>query len=388
MPSLSPSTPAGRAEPGQETSSARAATAEQATTPHLFVPGPTYVRPEILAAMAQPMVGHRGPEFSALHRSVTCKLAEYAGTAATPLVATGSATALLESAIRSLVPDRSLHAVCGAFSARWEEIARLNGRSTAVLEVPPGRTVRAEAVAEALAAVGFDAVCVTHSETATGALHDLTSIAEALREFPDVLFLVDAVSSFAATPIDIDALGIDLLVTGTQKALALPPGLAIAFASDRALARARRARHAGYYLDLARLAEYAARSNTPTTPGIPLFFAFDRQLDDLIAETAPVRFNRHRRMAALAEAFCDSAGFEILPEAGYRSPALTVALTGDLDAEALRAAARSRGWIIGSGYGELKGRCFRIGHMGDHDEAEVAELVAVLGDIVEEMRRS
>jgi aspartate aminotransferase-like enzyme len=353
---------------------------------HLFLPGPTYVRPEILAAMTRPMIGHRSPDFAELYRSVTARLTEFAGTSAMPILATGSATALLEAGIRSLVPRRSLHGVCGSFSQRWEEIARLNGRETAVVAVPPGEAVRAEALAVALAAGRFDAVCVTHSETSTGALHDLVSISRVLADFPDTLLLVDAVSSFAATPIDIDGLGIDLLVTGTQKALALPPGMAIGFASERALARARASHGAGFYLDLARYAEFHARANTPTTPNIPLFHALDRQLDDLLRETPSARFARHRRMAEAAEAFCARAGLDIFPEAGFRSPTLTVALTPGLDAERIRAAARARGWVLGSGYGDLRGRCFRIGHMGDHDEAEVTELLDVLGEILDELR--
>lgn len=353
---------------------------------HLFLTGPTYVRPEILAAMARPMIGHRGPEFAALYRSVAERLGRYAGTRARPILCTGSATALLEAAIRGLVPDRSLHAVCGAFSERWKEVAQMNGKATAVVEAPLGKAVRAEALQTALAGGSFDAVCVTHSETATGVLHDLPSIAAVLRGFPDVLFLVDAVSSFAAAPIDVDALGIDLLVTGTQKALALPPGLAIAFASERALARAHEAREAGWYLSLARLAESAAQGGTPATPNIPLFFALDRQLDDLLDETLPARLERHGRMAAMTEAFCLRTGLEVLPEPGFRSPALTVALTPGLDAERIRVEARRRGWVLGSGYGAFKGRCFRVGHMGDHDEAELAELLETLENVIRELR--
>lgn len=356
--------------------------------PHLFLTGPTYVRPEILAAMSRPVIGHRGPEFAALYRSLTAKLTRYAATSATPILCTGSATALLEAGVRSLVPSRSLHAVCGSFSARWEEIARLNGKSTSVVEAPLGRAVRADALADALASGRFDAVCVTHSETSTGVLHDLASIAAAVSEFPGVLLLVDAVSSFAATPIDVDGWGIDLLVTGTQKALALPPGLAIGFASERALARAREASGAGYYLSLARFAEFAAQSGTPTSPSIPLIFALDRQMDDLLEEGLAERVAHHARMARAAETFCARAGLEVFPEEGFRCPALTVAMTPGLDAERVRAAARSRGWILGSGYGPLKGRCFRIGHMGDHEEGELAELLDVLEEILAELRAS
>ncbi|MFN2432256.1 MAG: alanine--glyoxylate aminotransferase family protein [Gemmatimonadota bacterium] len=353
---------------------------------HLFLTGPTYVRPAILQAMAQPIVGHRGPEFAALYREVRRKLVDYAGTSATPLLVPGSATALLEAGIRSLVPVRSLHAVCGAFGRRWEEVARLNGKETAVVEAPLGKPVRAELISRALGSGRFDAVCVTHSETSTGVLHDLVSIAAVMRRHPDVLFLVDAVSSFAAAPVDVDALGIDLLVTGTQKALALPPGMAIGFASARALDRARSARAAGWFLDLARIAEADAGGGTPTTPNIPLFYALDCQLGDLLREGAAERFARHRRMAAAAEAFCARAGLRVFPEPGYRSPAITVALTPGLDAERVRAVARERGWILGSGYAELKGRCFRIGHMGDHDEHELAELLDVLDEVLAELR--
>jgi aspartate aminotransferase-like enzyme len=356
-------------------------------TPRLFLAGPTYVRPEILAEMARPMVGHRGPEFAALYRRVTEKLRRYAGTRSLPLLGTGSATSMLEAGMRSLVPECSLHAVCGSFGVRWDEIARENGKATEVVEAPLGKAVRAEALEAALSGGRFDAVCVTHSETSTGVLHDLASVAEVLRAFPDVLFLVDAVSSFAAVPIDIDGLGIDLLVTGTQKAMALPPGLAIAFASDRAVERARAAREAGWYLSLTRFVAFAEQGGTPTTPNVPLVWALDRQLDDLLAETLPARAARHRRMAAAAEAFCARTGLEVVPEPGYRCPVLTVARTPGLDAERVRAAARARGWVLSSGHGPLKGTCFRIGHMGDHDESEVAELLDELEEILGDLRR-
>ena len=337
--------------------------------------------------MARPVVGHRGPEFAALYRSVSERLGLYAGTSALPLLLTGSATALLEAAVRSLVRRRSLHVVCGSFGARWEEIARANGKATVVVEAPLGRAVRAEAVANALEREGpFDAVCVTHSETSTGILHDLASFAAVLRDRTETLFLVDAVSSFAATPVPVDELGIDLLVTGTQKALALPPGLAIGFAGPRALARAREATGAGFYLDLARIAEFAEAGGTPTTPNVSLFYALDRQLDDLLAETAPARFARHRRMADAVEAFCAQEGLGIVPEPGFRSPALSVVETPGLDAESVRGAMRKEGFVLGSGYGPMKGRCFRIGHMGDHDEPEVAELLEALGTVLARLR--
>ncbi len=383
---MSPNPTHAVAAPRQQTAP-RGAERTEAASQHLFLTGPTYVRPEVLAAMTRPLIGHRGPEFAALYRGVSARLARYAGTEATPLLCTGSSTALLEAGMRSLVAGRSLHALCGSFGARWEQIARENGKATAVVEAPLGKAVRAEVIEAALARGGFDALCVTHSETSTGVLHDLASIAEVLRSFPDVLFLVDAVSSFAAVPIDADALGIDLLVTGTQKALALPPGLAIGFASARAIERARAAQGAGWYLSLARFADFAAQSGTPTTPNVPLFWALDRQLDDLLAETLPARVARHRRMAEAAEAFCARAGLEVLPEEGFRCPALTVALTPGLDAERVRAAARARGWVLSSGHGPLKGTCFRIGHMGDHDERELAELLDVLEEILQELRR-
>ena len=367
-------------------SAAPTARASAAPPRHLFLTGPTYVRPEILAAMAQPMIGHRGPEFAELYRRVTERLVAYAGTRAMPILATGSATSLLEAGVRSLVRTRSLHAVCGGFGQRWEEIARLNGKETVVVEAPLGNVVRAEALRRALEDPRIDAVCVTHSETSTGALHDLPSTAEVLRDRPDVLFLVDAVSSFAATPMDIDGLGIDLLVTGSQKALALPPGMAIGFASRRAIERSAEAEGAGYYLSLARYADFHAIANTPTTPNIPLVYALDRQLDDLVRETPERRFARHRAMAEATEAFCAEQGLEILPEPGYRSPALSVVLTPGIDAERVRAAARARGWILGSGHGPLKGRCFRVGHMGDHEEAEVVELFDVVAGVLRELR--
>lgn len=350
----------------------------------LFIPGPTEVRSEVLQAMAQPMISHRGRAFEDLFARLQPRLRQLFATRARVYISTSSGTGLWEAASRNCVHDEHpiLHLINGAFSERWAEVSAANGKRVVRLEVPWGRAVRPEQVAQALKADHYDAVALVHNETSTGVINPLAEIAAVVREHTDTFLLVDAVSSLGGAPIEVDAWGLDVCLTSSQKCLALPPGLSFAAVSDRALARAQEVPYRGYYFDFLELERMLARNHTPATPAIPLLYALDVQLDRILAEGLPARFARHAQMAARVQAWA-AERFALFAEEGYRSPTLTtVANTCRIDVEALNAFLRERGMQISNGYGKLKGETFRIAHMGDLTPDEIEELLTALDEFL------
>src|SRR6476660_8571604 len=218
-------------------------------TVKLFIPGPVEVSQKTLAAMTGPMIGHRGADFKALYRAVYPGLQQLFQTRQPVFLSTSSAWGVMEGAIRNLVKKRVLNCMCGAFSDKWFDVSKRCGKEAVALQVEWGQPIRGAAIREALKTGGFDAVTLIHNETSTGAMSPIQEIAEVMREFPEVLLIVDTVSSFSVLPIPMDELGIDVLLTGSQKALALPPGLALFSASERAFARAATVKERGYYFD-------------------------------------------------------------------------------------------------------------------------------------------
>nr|BAL56039.1 aminotransferase class V [uncultured prokaryote] len=346
----------------------------------LFIPGPTEVRPEVLQAMAHPMIGHRGRAFEDLFARLQPRLRQLFATASRVYISTSSGTGLWEAASRNCVRDDRpiLHLVNGAFSERWAQVSAANGKRVARYDVPWGQAIRPEQVAQALKADRYDAVALVHNETSTGVINPLAEIAAVVREHADTLLLVDAVSSLGGASVDVDGWGLDVCLTSSQKCLALPPGLSFAAVSDRALARAQEVPHRGYYFDFLELERMLARNHTPATPAIPLLYALDVQLDRILSEGLPARFARHAQMAARVQAWA-AERFALFAEEGYRSPTLTtITNTRQIDVEALNAFLRERGMQISNGYGKLKGATFRIAHMGDLTLDEIEELLAAI----------
>ena len=352
--------------------------------PHkrLFVPGPVEVAPENLAALARPQIGHRSAEYAELHRRVVSRLQAMLGTSSPVFLFTCSSTGVWEAAIRNAVRERVLCCMQGAFSDRWFDVARLNGKEAEPLRVPWGKAIRPEAVDAALAGGRYDAITVVHNETSTGVMNDLGAIAEVVRRHPGVSFLVDAVSSMSAVPIPVDAWGIDVCLAGTQKAFALPPGLAIASVSERALAKAATVPNRGYYFDFLEMNRHHEKGQTPATPATPQIQALDVQLDAIAAEGLPARYARHAALAAIVQDWARRR-FALFSEEGFHSPTLTcVANTrgiavADLNREL------GRQWVaISNGYGELRERTFRIAHMGDAQEWEIRGLLEVIDRVV------
>ncbi|GIW71672.1 MAG: aminotransferase [Planctomycetota bacterium] len=344
----------------------------------LFIPGPVEVDPEVLQACARPAIGHRSTEFRALYRSLQPGLRWALGTEQPVYLITGSATAVWELAVRSCVRRRCLHLTNGAFSERWAQTTLDNGKEAGTLAVPWGRANRdLEALRRELERGVYDAVALVHSETSTGVLNPLAEIAGVVRQFDDVLLLVDAVSSATTLEIPTDALGIDILLVGVQKAFGLPPGLALCVASDRARARAATIPHRGYYLDLLEFHRRHEQEQTPTTPALPQIFALQRQLARMQAEGLQARWARHRAMAERTRRWALEHGFGLFAEPGYEAPGLTcIANTRGIDVEKLAAwLATEHQVVLDKGYGKIKGQTFRIAHMGDLEPAALQELL-------------
>jgi predicted phosphoserine aminotransferase len=334
----------------------------------LFIPGPVEVREEILDAQSEWMVGHRSSEFAALYAQIQGKLQQTFFTRNPVYIYASSGSGVWESASRCAIRDEAkvLHLTCGAFSERWAEYSRLNGKQVDLIAVEWGQANHTDQLADALEHDHYDAVACVMNETSTGVRNPVEEYAELLRRYPDTLFLVDAVSIYAGAKVDVDAWGIDVCLTSTQKAFGLPPGMAFGAVSADVLERARLVKNRGAYFDVLDLDKHHQRNNTPTTPPISLMYAADRQLDDMLAEGLDARFARHQQMAEMTRAWAQNAGFELFSEDGYHSPTLTnIANNREIDIAALNAFLRERGMVISNGYGKLKGKAFRIAHMGD-----------------------
>lgn len=352
----------------------------------LFIPGPTEVRPEILAAQAAPMIPHRSSDCDALIASVQSKLRQVFQTQSRVYILAASGSGLQEAAIRNGVREgrRVANFVNGAFAQRWHEVSASCGKQAVRFDLPWGQPVLPAAVEAALAGAEWDAITVVHNETSTGAVSPVGEIAALLRErYPDTLMLVDAVSSLGGDWLPTDAWGLDVCLTSSQKALALPPGLAFAAASDRVLERAKQVTSRGWYFDFLLLEKYLVKNTTPATPAISLLRAADRQLSDILAEGLEARLARHRRLAEQTQQWALGRGFGLFAAQGYRSHTVTcVANSRPVDFAALSAFLKQRGLAISNGYGDLKGKTFRIAHMGDVREDELTDLLATIDEFL------
>ena len=373
---------------------------ERASEKVLWIPGPTLVRPEILRECARPMIGHRGTAMTALIERLdpglrlAFGLAE--GSTASVAVHTCSATGMMEGSLRGVGP-RVLCVVNGAFSQRWFEIAGLVGKDAVKLEVPLGGAASPAEIDRALAEKGpFDALTLVSNETSTGVRTPLGPVAKVLARHPRTMLLVDLVSYIAGAPVDFDANRIDFGLAGVQKALALPPGITVIGVSARYLEGAKAQKQRGFYLDPVKIVEGHAKRATPSTPAIGLYFALAQQLEDITnGVTLPARqrgptgkaawqarFDEHVKMQQATEAWARTHDLELLPAPEHASPTISCVRAGALDVAKLIAGLKEKGHEIGNGYGDLKGKTFRIGHMGDHTEEGLREMLALADDVV------
>ena len=352
----------------------------------LFIPGPVPVHPDILAAMATPMIGHRMKEYAELHGRVTTGLKKLLFTDSRVFLATSSAFGVMEGAIRNLVGTRCANFCNGAFSDKWHDVTLRCGKQADAFRFDWGRPVTPEAVDKALATGLYDSMTMIHNETSTGVMSPLTEIADVMSRYPEVMFIVDTVSSMSALKIPVDELGIDSCIFGVQKAFALPPGLTVFTASEKALKRAAGIEGRGYYFDFLEFAANDDKNNTPSTPCISLIYAMDRQLERMFAEGLEARWARHRDLAEHVRGWLTSRGFDLFPEPDSTSLTLTCARnTRDIDLAELKKQLGQSGFAFDDGYGKIKGKTFRIAHMGDMTRSDLDELFAAIVGIMPDL---
>lgn len=345
----------------------------------LFIPGPINVSAEIFEAMSQPMIGHRMKEYAELQGRVTTGLKRLLNTDDRVFLATSSAFGVMEGAVRNLVKGRCANFCNGAFSDKWHDVTLRCGKEADAIKVSWGQPVTAELVDATLATGKYDSMTMIHNETSTGVMSPLTEVAEVMRKYPEVMFIVDTVSSISALPINVKQLGIDCCIFGVQKALALPPGLAVFTATEKALDRAKTVEHRGYYFDFLEFAANDDKDNTPSTPCISLIYGLDCQLKRIFAEGVEARWDRHRLMAEQTRSFVQERGFGLFAPEGARSLTLTCAENSrDIDLTGLKKRLGERGYAFDDGYGKIKGKTFRIAHMGDLQPSELEEFLMVL----------
>ena len=333
------------------------------------------------------MIGHRGEDFKNLYRGIHPKLQTLFGTKQPVFLSTSSAWGVMEASIRNLVGERVLCCMCGAFSDKWFDVAKRCGKEAEALQVEWGKHIDHKDVDLALATGKFDAVTLIHNETSTGVMNPLPEICCTLAKYPDVILIVDTVSSCGGVKIDMDALGIDVMLTGAQKALALPPGFSLFSVSEKALSRAEKIPNRGFYFDFLEFKKQQAEWMTQSTPSIAHIHALQSKLDEIFAEGVDARFDRHARTNALVHDWVRRAGFDFFAEEGFRSKTLTcVKNNKGIDVLKLARDLREKHHlVIDAGYGKLKGETFRLSNMGDETEETVSHLLSCLDDTLQSM---
>src|SRR5436190_6514351 len=348
----------------------------------LHIPGPVEVSEKTFRAFSSPMIGHRGQGFKDLYAKMQPQLQQLLSTRQLVYLSTSSAWGVMEAAIRNLVSKKLLNCMCGAFSDKWLDVSKRCGKGAEALQVPWGSPIRAAEVDKKLASGQFDALTLIHNETSTGVMNPLGEIVALKKKYPDVMFVVDSVSSMTAVPLKFDEMGIDVLLAGTQKAFAMPPGFAVFVCSPAALAKAATMKDRGYYFDFVEFQKNAEQNMTPSTPSIGHVFALASKLDEFFAEGLDARYARHRQTNQMTRDWATRHGFTLFPERGFESITLTCVNNGakpggkTVDVVSLQKFAKDEGFLIDGGYGKIKGTTFRISNMGDETEASMSRLFA------------
>jgi len=350
----------------------------------LHIPGPVEVSEKTFRAFCTPMIGHRGQGFKDLYAKIQPQLQQLLSTKQLVYISTSSAWGVMEGAIRNLVAKKVLNCMCGAFSDKWLDVSKRCGKEAEALQVAWGAPIRAADVDQKLATGQFDALTIIHNETSTGVMSPIEELAALKKKYPDVMFIVDSVSSMSAVPLKFDELGIDVLLAGTQKAFALPPGTAVFVCSPAARAKAATMKDRGYYFDFVEFQKNAEQSMTPSTPSIGHVYALESKLQDIFAEGLEARYARHRRTNQMTRDWAAKHGFSLFPEKGFESLTLSCVSNGArpggrvVDVPKLQKLVKDQGFLIDGGYGKIKGTTFRISNMGDETEATMGQLFAAM----------
>lgn len=352
----------------------------------LFTVGPVHVESDVLQAMTKPMITHRSKDYKVLHGNIVEKTRKALGTDQDVFLVGGSASVFLEGAVRNGVREKMLCVSSGSFGQRSVEIAEANGKTVDKVQVPWGKAAKPADIAGKVSK-DTEMVCWVSNESSTGAFADSTALAaEARAQNPDALVMVDAVTSAFAMDLNLKELRPDAMIFGTQKALALPPGLAMMVVSDKMMKKAETVKNRGFYTDLVTIKKQNDENYALTTPPVSLMYALDFQLDRILKEGMPARYRRHQEMGDMVRKWADTKLAGILPEKGYQSNTIGVLNRGTLDFDKFHTALKAKGYEISAGYGKVKEETFRIGHMGDTTPAMLRELLSVMDGILEEMQ--
>ena len=353
----------------------------------MFVPGPVDVAPEVLEVLTKPLLPHRSKEYEAIHRSAAEKAQKLFYTDSRVYIGTHTGSGMQEVGARNLVEKDVLCCVNGAFSKRWFDVCVSNGKNADRWDVEWGKGLSPEGLREQLKKKHYEAVTIVHNETSTGVENPLKELAEVVRaESPETFIMVDAVSSMAGSKIEMDAWDIDFLLTSSQKCLALPPGLSLAGVNDRALEKAAAVKNRGWYFDLLLMEKHRIKNSTAMTPAVSLVYALDFQLDRILAEGLDERFARHAAMSQRVYDWALEKGMTPFAEEGYRSKTVaTINNELNLDIPGLnKYLMENHEMRISNGYGDLKGKTFRIATMGETTMGDVDRLLGAIETFIAE----
>ena len=353
----------------------------------LYIPGPTEVREDVIEAMAQPMFGHRMDRMTDLYTTIVEDTKDFLGTDNDVIILTASGTEFWEASTLNLVDDRLLCATSGSFSERFANVAERLGTEVDRLEYEWGKAVKPEDVRAALEASdgGYDVVGCVMNESSTGVRNPIEAIGDVVAEYPDTYFVVDAVSSLGGDYVDIDAHGIDVIFASTQKAFAMPPGLAVCVVSEDAYQRELDTDSSSWYGGFQRCLDYYDRKGqTHSTPAIPIMLAYRTQMKRMLDEGHAARDERHREMAEYTREWAHEH-FDMFPEAGYESQTVScIANTRGIDvAETIDAVSDQYDMVFSNGYGAIGEETFRIGHMGEHTVESIRALTDAIEDVAD-----
>ena len=347
--------------------------------PRLFIPGPVKVDKDVLEQLARPTLGHRGKEYSQLHGETVEMLKKIFFTEQNVFLSSSSASGIWEASIRNCVDfdETVLCTMCGAFSDKWASVAKSCGRKVDELKVEWGKAVTSDLIDAKLATGKYSAITMVYNETSTGLTNPVYEISKMMKEkYPDVLVFVDCVSAMVGLPLHFDELGWDVAFASVQKAFAIPPGLAVALVSNRALEKSKQVPYRGYYFDFQNFAKSAEKNQTPATPAVPHIMALNYQCSKLVTEGMENVWDRHKKMADFVKSWAKE-NFDLFCEPQYASNTLTTIKNtkGIKVAETINAIQQKHNTIFGNGYGKLKEQTFRIAHMGDITLDDLKELL-------------
>jgi aspartate aminotransferase-like enzyme len=352
----------------------------------LLIPGPTEVSQKILQEQTHPLIGHRDKAFSQLYAGIKGKLTKFfeLPESCKPTVTTSSGTLWFDIVGRSIVKEKALVCVNGAFSERFGKTIRACGKKADFIEVEWGKAVKPDMIAEKLDSGIYDTLAICHNESSTGVRNPIHKVGKLVRkDYPNTILAIDSVSAMAGDKTLPKEIGCDIIFASTQKCFALPPGLAVSLVTNRAIERAKTIPNRGSYTDLAKIFEYDKKHQTPFTPNISLLYALDKRMDLLLEETYDHVYQRHKEMADCTQQWAKKH-FALFPEPEYESITVTcIQNTHGKNVQQLNQKLAEKGYIISNGYGKLKEKTFRIGHMGEWTPTEIKKVLTLINEIWE-----